>query len=69
MQKISEKETVMKGDLKQNPGISLLLKRYKKVFQIPENLNYYSEQDYKVAERMFMKYALTGHSIRIQQKT
>ena len=69
MQKVTEKETAMKVDLKQNPGILLLLRRYKKMFQIPENLNYYSEQDYKVAERMFLRYALTGHSIRIQQKT
>ena len=39
-------------------GIKLLLKKYKNIFQIPENLNYYSQTDYKLAERKFLKYAL-----------
>jgi hypothetical protein len=28
------------------------------MFQISENLNHYSEADYKTAERKFLKYAL-----------
>jgi hypothetical protein len=39
-------------------GIRLLLKKYKKNFRIPENLNYYSERDYRMAEKKFIKYAL-----------
>ena len=39
-------------------GIQLLLKKYKKIFRIPENLNYYSEEDYRIAEKRFIKYAL-----------
>ena len=39
-------------------GIQLLLKKYKKVFRIPENLNYYSEKEYRIAEKKFIKYAL-----------
>jgi hypothetical protein len=39
-------------------GIKLLLRRYRNIFQIPENLNHYSEEDYKIAERKFLKYAL-----------
>jgi len=36
----------------------MLLKKYQKVFRIPENLNYYSEKDYRIAEKKFIKYAL-----------
>ena len=39
-------------------GIKLLLQKYRNIFQIPENLNHYSEADYKIAERKFLKYAL-----------
>jgi hypothetical protein len=39
-------------------GIKLLLREYRKMFQISENLNHYSEADYKIAERKFLKYAL-----------
>jgi len=39
-------------------GIKRLLKKYRAIFQIPENLNHYSQGDYKLAERKFLKYAL-----------
>jgi hypothetical protein len=48
----------MKKDAKGNAGIQLLLKKYRDIFRIPENLKYYSERDYKIAERNFLKYAL-----------
>lgn len=48
----------MKGNYRRNEGIKVLLKKIKQSFQIPENLNYYSSQDYKKAERNFIKYAL-----------
>ena len=48
----------MKKELVENSGIHVLLKKYRKVFRIPENLNYYSKTDYKIAERKFLKYAL-----------
>jgi hypothetical protein len=47
----------MKKDAKGNAGIQLLLKKYRVIFRIPENLKYYSERDYKIAERSFLKYA------------
>ena len=50
----------MGKDLTKNAGFKLLLKKYRKVFRIPENLNYYSEKDYQEAERKFLKYALFG---------
>jgi hypothetical protein len=48
----------MKKKYTKNTGLELLLKRYKKVFQIPENINYYSVEDYQKAKRKFLKYAL-----------
>jgi len=48
-------------------GIILLLKEYRNMFQISENLNHYSEADYKIAERKFLKYAL-GQTKVVEQK-
>jgi len=48
----------MKRDAKENVGIQLLLKKYRDIFRIPENLKHYSETNYKIAEKKFIKYAL-----------
>ena len=48
----------MEKNLEKNAGIKVLLKKYRGIFRIPENLNYYSEVDYKIAEKKFIKYAL-----------
>ena len=37
-------------------GIETLIKKYKKAFQIPENLNHYSQADFKTAQRKFIKH-------------
>ena len=42
----------------QNTGIKLLLEKYRKKFRIAENINHYSEENYKIAERKFLKFAL-----------
>jgi hypothetical protein len=52
----------MKDDLRDNPGLESLLEKYRKVFRVPENLNFYTEEDYKRAERKFVKYSLYGKS-------
>ena len=39
-------------------GLKNLITVYRKAFQLPENLNHYSEQDFKIAERQFVKYML-----------
>jgi len=36
----------------------MLLKKYQEIFRIPENLNHYSEEDYQIAEKKFIKFAL-----------
>ena len=48
-------------------GIQLLLKKYRKLFRTPENLDHYSETDLRRAERKFLKYAL-GQQRRIEIK-
>jgi hypothetical protein len=41
-----------------NTGIKLLVEKYRKKFRIAENINHYSEENYKIAERKFLKFAL-----------
>ena len=43
----------------QTSGIKLLLEKYRKEFRVAENLNHYSEENYKIAERKFLKFALS----------
>ena len=43
----------------QNTGIKLLVEKYRKKFRIAENINHYSEKNYKIAERKFLKFALS----------
>jgi hypothetical protein len=42
-------------------GIQLLIKKRREEF-CEENKNFYSEEDYKEAERKFIKFCLTGAS-------
>lgn len=39
-------------------GLRKLIRRYRRQFRIPENLNHYSREDFRKAEREFLKYAL-----------
>ncbi len=57
----------MNKKLQGGVGIQALLEKYKKIFRIPENLQYYSEKDYKIAERKFLKYALIGSKTLLPQ--
>ena len=43
----------------QETGAKLLVKRYRETFRIPENLNYYSKEDYQRAEKKYLKFCLT----------
>ena len=40
-------------------GLKLLVEKYRKEFRVAENLNHYSEENYKIAERKFLKFALS----------
>jgi len=41
-------------------GIQLLMEKYKAMFRIPENLDYYSERDFLIAEKKFVKFSIFG---------
>jgi hypothetical protein len=56
----------MGNNLRANQGIQLLIKIYKNTFRIPENLNHYSEKDYRAAERKFLKYSLEQRKIEME---
>ena len=43
-----------------NVGIKMLIKKGKKRFRISENLSYYSEKDYKKAEKKYIKTCVLG---------
>ena len=43
-------------------GIELLVKKCRSEFRRPENTDYYTEDDYKEAERKFVKFCLDGNS-------
>jgi hypothetical protein len=49
-------------------GIRLQLERYRAIFRTEENRNYYGEEDYRKAERKFLKYALEQRRIEIQEE-
>jgi hypothetical protein len=42
------------------PGIELLLEKCRNEFRLPENTDYYAADDYKEAERKFVKFCLLG---------
>ncbi len=50
--------TVNKKPL-QTTGTELLLKKFRNNFRIPENINYYSKEDYQQAEKKYLRFCLT----------
>jgi len=53
----------IKKNVSDNPGVLTLLKQYKSIFQTPENLKHYSENDYEIAERKFLIWCLENRPI------
>jgi len=49
---------------KKGSGVNLLKKRYRKKFRVPENVNYYSNEDFKKAEKKYLKLCLTTGNCR-----
>ena len=39
-------------------GIDRLVEKYRRQFRIPENCDYYSEDDYQLAERKYLRFCL-----------
>jgi hypothetical protein len=44
-----------------NQGIRLLIQKFRNEFRRPENVDYYTENDFKEAEKKFVKFCLTGN--------
>jgi len=55
----------MKKDNQSNSGIKTLIMKYKNEFRIPENLNYYSDEDFKKAERCYLKFLFNEGGLNI----
>jgi hypothetical protein len=56
------------GEMKNPTGIDLLLKECRRRFRIPENLNHYSEEDFREAEKKFIKLCFVGGNRQDQGK-
>jgi hypothetical protein len=42
-------------------GIRLFIQKCRNEFRRPENIDYYTENDFKEAEKKFVKFCLTGN--------
>jgi hypothetical protein len=51
----------MANSTKENKGIRLLIQKCRNEFRRPENIDFYSENDLKEAEKKFVKFCLTGN--------
>jgi hypothetical protein len=45
---------------KPGDGLELLVEKWRSEFQRPENTNFYTQNDYKEAERKFIKHCLSN---------
>jgi hypothetical protein len=48
----------MKNDLNRDEGIKLLIQKCRQEFRRTENTEFYADEDYKAAERKFVKFCL-----------
>ncbi|MBW1740808.1 MAG: hypothetical protein JRJ42_06690 [Deltaproteobacteria bacterium] len=55
----------MKGNFRGNAGIQKLHKRFRKAFRIQENLNHYSDEGFKNAERNSIKHGFLNGKIEV----
>ena len=56
--KTALEECIMRKDTDFSNGLELLLKKYREQFRTCENLDHYSKEDFKKAEKKFLKYVL-----------
>ncbi len=49
-------------------GMKMLLNRCRQRFRIPENLEHYSEEDLREAEKKFVKLCLIGGQLQASQE-
>ncbi len=51
----------MANNSKEDKGIRLLIQKFRNEFKRRENINFYSEDDFKEAEKKFVKFCLKGN--------
>lgn len=51
----------MANKSKADKGIRLLIQKFRNEFKRAENVDFYSENDFKEAEKKFVKFCLTGN--------
>ena len=59
----------MKTNMHATAGIQQIVNRYKALFRIPENLNFYAPEDLMNAERKFLKFAIMNGGFESLQNT
>ncbi len=59
----------MKTKINGTAGIQRIVNRYKALFRIPENLNFYAPEDLLSAERKFLKFAIMNGGFEFLQPT
>ena len=55
----------MEKEINGNVGQVNLIRRIREAFRIPENINHYSDEDYRIAERKFVKLAMKDGEINL----
>ena len=58
----------MKNDSRNTMGIQLFRNKYRKIFRTPENFDYYTKEDFKTAERKFLRWVLAGGASNINRQ-
>lgn len=53
----------MKKNMNRYDGLQRLIEKQRQLFRIPENLNFYSEEDFLAAERKFLKFVLVNGEV------
>lgn len=51
----------MAKDIHSNEGLVRLIEKGREAFRISENLEFYSEEDYRQAEKKYIKFCIIGH--------
>lgn len=46
---------------KESSNLKLVIDYHRRLFRTPENLNHYSREDFKIAERKFLEFKLAGY--------
>lgn len=57
---IINKKVSIPKNLQKKTGMKLLIHEYREKFRVMENMDFYSKDDFREAERKFVKFALLG---------